>query len=178
MGSEFEATRVHHACRWRSGYLAAGCARATVRADATVGLLVGYSEGDAEGQASIAAFRQRLRELGWIEGRNIQIELRWAAADPDKARNFATELVGMAPDVIVSSSNLVTEIVQQETHTVPVVFVFVGDPVGSGFVKNVARPGGNLTGFPVFVPLTDRDRTGSNQACLSHTPSKSAVSCR
>jgi putative tryptophan/tyrosine transport system substrate-binding protein len=115
-----------------------------------IGLLVGYSEGDAEGQASIAAFRQRLRELGWIEGRNIRIELRWAAADPDKARNFAKELVGMAPDVIVSSSNLVTEIVQQETHTVPIVFVFVGDPVGSGFVTNVARPGGNLTGFPVF----------------------------
>jgi putative tryptophan/tyrosine transport system substrate-binding protein len=115
-----------------------------------VGLLVGYSEGDTEGQASVAALRQRLRELGWIEGRNIQIELRWAAADPDKARNFAKELVGMAPDVIVSSSNLVTEIVQQETHTVPVVFVFVGDPVGSGFVKNVARPGGNLTGFPIF----------------------------
>jgi putative tryptophan/tyrosine transport system substrate-binding protein len=115
-----------------------------------VGLLVGYSEGDAEGQASIAAFRQRLRELGWTEGRNLRIELRRAAADPDKARTFAKELVGMASDVIVSSSNLVTEIVQQETHTIPIVFVFVGDPVGSGFVTNVARPGGNLTGFPAF----------------------------
>src|SRR5262245_50434549 len=115
-----------------------------------IGLLVGYSEGDAEGQASIAAFRQRLRELGWTEGRNIWIELRSAAADPDKARTFTKELIGMAPDVIVSSSNLVTEIVQQETHTIPIVFVFVGDPVGSGFVTNVARPGGNLTGFPVF----------------------------
>jgi putative tryptophan/tyrosine transport system substrate-binding protein len=115
-----------------------------------VGLLVGYSEGDAEGQASIAAFRQRLRELGWTEGRNFRIELRWAAADPDRARTFAKELIDMASDVIVSSSNLVTEIVQQATHTVPIVFVFVGDPVGSGFVTNVARPGGNLTGFPVF----------------------------
>jgi putative tryptophan/tyrosine transport system substrate-binding protein len=115
-----------------------------------VGLLVGYSEGDAEGQASVAAFRQKLRELSWTEGRNIRIELRWAAADPDKARSFAKELVGMAPDVIVSSSNLVTEIVQQVTHTIPIVFVFVGDPVGSGFVTNVARPGGNLTGFPIF----------------------------
>jgi ABC-type uncharacterized transport system substrate-binding protein len=115
-----------------------------------LGLLVGFSEGDAEGQAIVAAFRQRLRELGWTEGRNIAIELRWAAADPDKARIFAKELVGLVPDVIACSSNLVTEIVQQETQTIPVIFVFVGDPVGSGFVKNVARPDGNLTGFPVF----------------------------
>src|SRR6478672_4341944 len=76
-----------------------------------LGLLVGFSEGDAEGQAIVAAFRQRLRELGWTEGRNIAIELRWAAADPDKARIFAKELVGLAPDVIACSSNLVTEIV-------------------------------------------------------------------
>ena len=115
-----------------------------------VGLLLGYSEGDAEGNASAAAFRQRLQELGWTEGRNIRIDSRWAGADPNKARAFAKELIGMTPDVIVPSSNLVTEIVQQETHTIPVVFVFVGDPVGSGFVTNVAHPGGNLTGFPVF----------------------------
>ena len=115
-----------------------------------VGLLLGYSEGDAEGQASVAAFRQRLQELGWTEGHNIRIDMRWAGADPNKARSFAKELIGMKPDVVVPSSNLVTEIVQQETQTIPVVFVFVGDPVGSGFVTNVARPGGNLTGFPVF----------------------------
>jgi putative tryptophan/tyrosine transport system substrate-binding protein len=115
-----------------------------------VGLLLGYSEGDAEGQASTAAFRQKLQELGWTEDRNIRIDTRWASSDPNKARTFAKELVGMTPDVIVSSSNLVTEIVQQETRTIPVVFVFVGDPVGSGFVTNVAHPGGNLTGFPVF----------------------------
>ena len=115
-----------------------------------VGLLVGYSESDAAGQASVAAFRQRLQGLGWTEDRNVRIETRWAGADPDKARTFAKELVGMTPDVIVSSSNLVTEIVQRETRTIPIVFVFVGDPVGSGFVTNVARPDGNLTGFPVF----------------------------
>jgi putative ABC transport system substrate-binding protein len=115
-----------------------------------VGLLLGYSEGDTEGQASVAVFRQRLQELGWTEGRNIRIDTRWTGADPNKARAFAKELIGMAPDVIVPSSNLVTEIVQQETRTIPIVFVFVGDPVGSGFVTNVARPGGNLTGFPVF----------------------------
>jgi putative tryptophan/tyrosine transport system substrate-binding protein len=113
-------------------------------------LLLGYSEDDAEGQASAAALRQTLGELRWVEGRNIRIDTRWAGADPTKARNFARELVGLTPDVIVSSSNLVTEIVQQETRTIPIVFVFVGDPVGSGFVTNLAHPGGNLTGFPVF----------------------------
>ena len=115
-----------------------------------IGVLVGYSAGDAEGQASVAAFRQRLQELGWTEGRNIRIDTRWAGGDANKARTFAKELVGMRPDVIVSSSNLVTEILQRETGTIPIVFVFVGDPVGSGFVTNVAHPGGNLTGFPVF----------------------------
>ena len=115
-----------------------------------IGVLVGYSAGDVEGQASVAAFRQRLRELGWTDGRNIRIDTRWAGGDADKARTFAKELVRMAPDVIVSSSNLVTEILQRETGTIPIVFVFVGDPVGSGFVTNVAHPGGNLTGFPVF----------------------------
>jgi outer membrane immunogenic protein len=102
-----------------------------------------------QGQASVAAFRQKVRELGWTEGGNVLIDTRWAGSDPDKARAFAKELVGMRPDVIVTSSNLVTEIVQRETRTVPIVFVFVGDPVGSGFVTNVARPDGNLTGFPV-----------------------------
>jgi ABC-type uncharacterized transport system substrate-binding protein len=115
-----------------------------------IGLLLGYGEGDAEGQASAAAFRQRLQELGWIEGRNIRIDTRWASSDPNKARAYAKELVGMKPDLIVPSSNLVTEILQQETHTIPIVFVFVGDPVASGFVTNLAQPGGNLTGFPVF----------------------------
>jgi putative ABC transport system substrate-binding protein len=115
-----------------------------------VGVLVGYSEGDVEGQASVAALRQALRKFGWIEGRNIRLDTRWAGGDADQARTFAKELVGMTPDLIVSSSNLVTEILQRETRTIPIVFVFVGDPVGSGFVTNVAHPGGNLTGFPVF----------------------------
>jgi ABC-type uncharacterized transport system substrate-binding protein len=115
-----------------------------------IAVLVGYSAGDVEGQASVAALRQALRKLGWIEGRNIQIDTRWAGGDADQARTFAKELVGMTSELIVSSSNLVTEIVQRETRTIPIVFVFVGDPVGSGFVTNVAHPGGNLTGFPVF----------------------------
>jgi putative ABC transport system substrate-binding protein len=112
-----------------------------------VDLLMGYPEGDPDGQANLAEFRRGLQELGWIEGRNIQLDVRWGAADPDKARTFAKELVSMAPDVIVPNTNLMTAILQPETHTVPIVFVFVADPVGSGYVTNLARPGGNITGF-------------------------------
>jgi ABC-type uncharacterized transport system substrate-binding protein len=112
-----------------------------------VGLLMGYPEGDAEGQANLAAFRRGLEELGWIEGRNIQIDVRWGAADPEKAQTLAKELISMAPDVIVPNTNLMTAILLKETHSIPVVFVYVGDPVGSGYVTNLARPGGNATGF-------------------------------
>jgi putative ABC transport system substrate-binding protein len=112
-----------------------------------VGLLMGYLEGDAEGQANLTVFRQGLQALGWIEDRNIQIDVRWGGADPDKARTFARELVAMAPDVIVPNTNLMMAILQKETHTIPIVFVFVGDPVASGYVTNLARPGGNTTGF-------------------------------
>jgi putative ABC transport system substrate-binding protein len=115
-----------------------------------VGMLVPYSEGDAEGQAVVAAFQQQLRELGWTEGRNVRFDIRWAGGDPDKARTFAKELIGLTPDVIVPSSNQVTTILQQETRTIPIVFVLVGDPVGSGYVASMAQPGGNITGFAVL----------------------------
>src|SRR6266478_6083138 len=115
-----------------------------------IGVLMGYPEGDRQAEANVTALRQGLETLGWIEGRNLQIDYRWAGADPDKARAFAKELVGLAPDVIVPSTNQVTRIVQQETRTIPVVFAFVGDPVGSGFVASLARPGRNITGFANF----------------------------
>ena len=115
-----------------------------------VGILLPYREGDAEGLAVVAAFQEGLRDLGWTVGRNVQFEIRWASGDPDKARSFAKELIGMTPDVIVPSSNLVTTIVQQETRTIPVVFILVGDPIGSGYVASMAQPGGNLTGFAVL----------------------------
>ena len=95
-------------------------------------------------------FGRGSESLGWIEGRNIRLEFRWAGGDLDKARAFAKELVGMKLDVIVPSTNQVTEILQQETRTIPIVFVFVGDPVGSGFVTSLPRPGGNITGFANF----------------------------
>ncbi len=115
-----------------------------------VGMLLPYREGDAEGPAVVAAFQEGLRDLGWTAGRNVQFDIRWASGDPDKARSFAKELIGMTPDVIVPSSNLITTIVQQETRIIPVVFILVGDPVGSGYVASMAQPGGNLTGFAVL----------------------------
>src|SRR3974390_45470 len=95
-----------------------------------VGLLMGDREDDAEGQKNLAAFPRGLEELGWTEGRNIQIEARWGGADPEKARSLAKELVGMTPDVIVPNTNLMMAILQKETQTIPIVFVYVGDPVG------------------------------------------------
>jgi putative tryptophan/tyrosine transport system substrate-binding protein len=115
-----------------------------------IGVLMGYPEGDPQAQANVTALRQGLENLGWSEGRNVQIDYRWAGADPDKARAFAKELVGLAPDVIVPSTNQVTRIVQQEARTIPVVFAFVGDPVGSGLVASLAHPGRNITGFANF----------------------------
>ena len=115
-----------------------------------VGVLMGYPDGDKQAQAGADALRKGLQDLGWIEGRNIQIDYRWPGPDAEKARTFAKELIGMNVDVIVPSTNQVTAILQQETRTIPIVFAFIGDPVGSGFVQSLSRPGGNLTGFANF----------------------------
>ena len=115
-----------------------------------IGVLMGFPEGDAQAQANVTALSQGLQSLGWIEGRNVQIDYRWAGGDPDKARTFARELIAMTPDVMLPSTNQVTRIVQQETQTIPIVFAFVGDPVGSGFAASLARPGKNITGFANF----------------------------
>jgi putative tryptophan/tyrosine transport system substrate-binding protein len=112
-----------------------------------VGVLMGNPEGDPRAQVNLTALREGLRKLGWIEGDNVRIDYRLAGAGPEKARTFAKELVGTVPDVIVCSSNQVTEILRQETSSIPIVFVFVGDPVGSGFVASLEKPGGNATGF-------------------------------
>ena len=115
-----------------------------------IGVLMGYPKGDLQAQANVTALQQGLQSLGWIEGRNVRIDYRWAGGDPEKARAFAKELIAMTPDVIVPSTNQVTEILRQETRSIPIVFVFVGDPVGSGFVASLGRPGGNITGFANF----------------------------
>lgn len=112
---------------------------------------MGFPEGDATAQTYVSAMRQELQRFGWVEDRNIQIDYRWAGGDREKARLFAREPIRMKPSVIVTSTNQVTETVRQETQSIPIVFASLGDPVGSGLVESLARPGGNVTGLPVFV---------------------------
>jgi putative ABC transport system substrate-binding protein len=102
--------------------------------------------------ASVDAFRQRLRELGHVEGRNIAIEVRYAVAQPEPFRGLAAELVGLGVDVIVASSTLATRAAREETSTIPIVMVSVGDAVGAGLVKSLSRPGGNITGHSFLGP--------------------------
>src|SRR5215471_14003608 len=115
-----------------------------------IGVLMNLASDDAEGQARLAAFHQGLQQLGWTVGRNVQIDYRWGAGDADRIRKFATELVALAPDVILSTGSPSAAAFQQVTRTVPIVFVTVVDPVGSGFVDTLARPGGNITGFTLY----------------------------
>jgi ABC-type uncharacterized transport system substrate-binding protein len=115
-----------------------------------IGILLNLASDDAEGQARLAAFHQGLQQLGWTVGRNVQIDYRWGAGDADRIRKFAAELVALAPDVILSAGSPSVAALQQATRTVPIVFVTVVDPVSSGFVDTLARPGGNITGFALY----------------------------
>jgi putative tryptophan/tyrosine transport system substrate-binding protein len=110
-------------------------------------VLSSLAETDVEAQAWDAAFSKRLVELGWIEGRNVRIDYRWAAGSVDRMRLFARELVQLNPDALVSISTPATAALQAETRTIPIVFAWVSDPIGSGFVSSLAHPGGNITGF-------------------------------
>jgi len=110
-------------------------------------VLIPYAADDPEGQARIAAFLQGLQQLGWTEGRNVRIDFRWGAANAERIRRDAAELVALAPDVILASGTSTVGPLLQATRTVPIVFPVIGDPVGAGFVDSLARPGGNATGF-------------------------------
>ena len=112
-----------------------------------VGVLSSLAETDPEAQAWDAAFRKRLVELGWIDGRSVHIDYRWGAGSVDRMRLFARELVQLNPDALVTISTPATAALQTETRTIPIVFAWVSDPVGSGFVSSLAHPGGNITGF-------------------------------
>jgi putative ABC transport system substrate-binding protein len=112
-----------------------------------IGALLSTTEADSEGQARLAAFRNGLNELGWMDGRNIQIEPRWAAGNAERMRAQARELVGLAPDVILAAATTALVALQRATHTIPIVFAQVTDPVEAGFVQSLARPGGNITGL-------------------------------
>src|SRR5947208_14681501 len=119
-----------------------------------VGALMGFAESDREGQIFIAAFREGLHNLGWTEGRNIRFDTRWAALDAESVQRFAKELVALQPDLILSHVTPTTAALLQQTRTIPIIFVWVSDPVGSGFVASLARPAGNATGFtPILGSL-------------------------
>jgi putative tryptophan/tyrosine transport system substrate-binding protein len=112
-----------------------------------IGVLMGHDENNSEAQAWVAAFREALQKLGWTEGRNISIDTRWGRADTEVIQRFAQELVALRPDLILSQTTPTTAALLQQTRTIPIVFAMVSDPVGSGFVASVSRPGGHVTGF-------------------------------
>jgi ABC-type uncharacterized transport system substrate-binding protein len=114
-----------------------------------IGVLMSVADSP-EGAARLAAFLKGLQQLGWTEGRNVQIDRRWGAGDAERARRYAAELVALGPDVILASGDHSVVASQQATRTVPIVFTVVSDPVGTGYVETLARPGGNMTGFTLF----------------------------
>jgi ABC-type uncharacterized transport system substrate-binding protein len=115
-----------------------------------IGVLIALAADDPEAKARIAAFLQGLQQLGWTDGRNVQIDYRWGSGDAERIRKYAAELAALAPDVIFASGIAALAPLLQATHTVPIVFANVADPVGAGIVDSLARPGGNATGFLLF----------------------------
>ena len=115
-----------------------------------VGVLMGYGEADPEAKAWLSEFTQGLSELGWTDGRNLRMDVRWAPGRTDLMHTFAKELVDFQPDAILANSTPATAALQHETQTIPIVFAMVGDPVGSGFVASLSRPGRNITGLGLF----------------------------
>jgi putative tryptophan/tyrosine transport system substrate-binding protein len=116
----------------------------------SVGVLLNLAASDPMGQAHVAAFVKGLQATGWADGRNVRIDTRWAAADPGNYRKYAVELMALRPDVILASTTPAVVQLQQASRTVPIVFVSAIDPVGSGLITSMARPGGNVTGFVIF----------------------------
>jgi putative tryptophan/tyrosine transport system substrate-binding protein len=115
-----------------------------------VGVLMSVAAEGPDGQPRLAAFLKGLQALGWTDGRNVRIDLRWGAGDAERTRNFVAELVALGPDVILASGDHPVVALQQATRTVPIVFTMVADPVGAGFVESLAYPGGNTTGFTLY----------------------------
>jgi putative ABC transport system substrate-binding protein len=144
-----------------------------------VGVLMNLSSDDPEGQDRLAAFLQGLQEAGWAVGRNVRIDTRWAASDPDRLRRSVEELVALAPDVIFAPTNRAVAMFQQATRTIPIVFAAVTDPVPAGFVDSLARPGGNTTGFTSaeygmsakWLQLLKEIAPGLTQVGVLHEPS-------
>lgn len=125
-------------------------ARAQTSRVRRVGVLMSGSEGDADMREEASALENGLHEAGWIEGRNIHFEFRWAQGDTGRTLDYATELVGLAPDIIVTGTTPAAMALKQATRSIPVVFVNLADPVGTGLVRSLANTAGNLTGFTAF----------------------------
>src|SRR5262250_2325315 len=115
-----------------------------------LGVLMPFAADDPSGQTRLLAFAQALAQWGWTDGRNVQIDIRWGAGNPDRIRTYAAELVALAPDIVLASGGTTLGPLRQVSRSVPTVFTGVGDPVGAGFVDSLARPGGNATGFISF----------------------------
>ena len=115
-----------------------------------IGVLLNFTADDPAAQSRFTGFQQELQTLGWSDGRNLRIDLRWGASDAERIRKYVAELLALTPDAILAVGSPTTAPLLQATHTVPIVFVQVADPVGSGFVESMAHPGGNATGFTNF----------------------------
>jgi putative tryptophan/tyrosine transport system substrate-binding protein len=115
-----------------------------------IGVLMNAVADEPQGQARRAAFQQTLQQLGWSEGRNVRIDIRWGGNDVERDRRYAAELIALTPDVIMAAGTLSVTALQRNSHAIPIVFNSVSDPVGAGFVNNLAHPGGNVTGFMIF----------------------------
>jgi putative tryptophan/tyrosine transport system substrate-binding protein len=115
-----------------------------------IGVLMNFAEDDPAAQARLTAFLQALQHLGWTNGRNVRIDIRWSAGDPERNRRYAAELVALTPDAILASTTVSLAALLQATRTLPIVFVQVADPVGAGFIASLAKPGGNATGFTMY----------------------------
>jgi putative ABC transport system substrate-binding protein len=149
-----------------------------------IGVLISYDETDPEGKLRLSAFTQALADLGWTDGRNVRMDLRWGGGDTNRIRALAQELVGLQPDIIVAGGTPATAALQRETRTIPIVFANVGDPVGSGLVAVLNQPGGNITGFGVWeasmggkwLELLSEIAPGLKRAAIMFNPDTAAVS--
>jgi putative tryptophan/tyrosine transport system substrate-binding protein len=149
-----------------------------------IGVLMSYDENDAEARARLSALTQALADLGWTDGRNVRMHLRWAGGDTNRIPALAQELVGLQPDIILTHSTPPTIALQRETRTIPIVFANVSDPVGSGLVAALKQPGANITGVGYLEPslggkwleLLSRIAPGLNRVAIMFNPDTAAVS--
>jgi ABC transporter substrate binding protein len=145
-----------------------------------IGILMGYPDTDLGGQAYVVAFQEGLKQFGWTMGRNVRIDTRWAPpGNAEALQRFAIELVAQQPDLILSHSTPTTAALLQQTRSIPIIFAFVSDPLGSGFVASFPHPGGNVTGFIVMEPGLAGKWFGAAQGdCAARRPGRVLIPFR